>query len=231
MKTKPATPDVTSVSDETWDRAVWECAIRKRRICVLDVIRAAMCLQRHGEYRKNHRLGLSGFVIGLLTADALVALARSPLRKAGVDAWVSPGVIPLTLRMVAAALEGHGFFAPYTSASGSFAYRSKSGRIGTLNLHDRDGGRFRFVIDSNIPDPDGIGFIHPTQPETYKGPPNAHEFTCMIAEFPQIIPWLVRWIVAYDCGAPLPLMPEGREYPGGYRWTRAVQVHMGVDHG
>ena len=168
-------------------------------------------------------------VVWHFAGDALAALDRGPLEKTGVDAWTSPGVIPLTLRMVGAGLTQHGML-NFCPCDGNLAYRSGD-RIGTLNLHDRDAGRFRFVIDSAIPNSEGDGFIHATRPETYNGPPNAHEFTCMIAEFPQIIPWLVRWMVAYDRGGELPLMPEGREYPGGYRWTRAVQIHMGVDHG
>lgn len=228
VKTEPATPDTISVPVETWDRALWECAARKRKIRALDVVRAAVCLSRHGEYRKNHRMNLPRAVVWSLASGAIDALGRSGMWKIGVDCWVSPGAVPIALQAVATGLGAAGFFAPYGSGN-DFAYLSPTRRSGTLNLHYRGGGRYRFVIDSALADPEKVLDIYPTRPESYKGPAAAHEFTCMIGEFPQVIPWLVRWVVAYDCGAELPLMPDGQEYPGGYRNTKAVQAYMGVD--
>jgi hypothetical protein len=227
---KPAVPDVLTIPDETWDRAVLEVGLRKRKIRALDVVRAAMCLQRTGEYQKNHRMKLPHFVVWSIAGGAVAALNRSRLKKTGVDYWVSPGAVALTLRMVTAGLEKEGFFAPYGTGN-DFAYLSPTRRSGTLNLHDRGGERYRFVIDSALLDPEGTLNIYPTRPKSYKGPAAGHEFTCMIGEFSQVIPWLVRWIVAYDCGAELPLMPDGQAYPGGYQCTQAVRAHLGLDHG
>lgn len=102
------------------------------------------------------------------------------------------------------------------------AYYQTPGRVGTVTIHDRGDGVWRYVVDGHcVRCRSRLKMNDPTRPKTFQGPLATHEITLMADEVEPVTGWLLRWIVAYDAGQSLPDMPDGTPYPGGYVWTKA----------
>jgi len=102
------------------------------------------------------------------------------------------------------------------------AYYQTSERMGTVSIHDRGDGVWRYVVDGySVRCRSRSKMYDPTRPKAFRGPLAMHEITLMADEVEPVTAWLLRWIVAYDAGQPLPDMPDGTPYPGGYVWTKA----------
>lgn len=96
-------------------------------------------------------------------------------------------------------------------------------RRGTLFMYDRSDGIWRVEVDVRVWTRRSVQ-VPVKRPATYQGTTSAHEITFMRSEIGAICEWLLRWIVAYDAGQPLPDMPDGTPYDGGYQWTKARQA-------
>ena len=102
------------------------------------------------------------------------------------------------------------------------AYYRTSDRVGTVGIYDRGDGIWRYVVDGySVRCRSRLKMIDPTRPAAFRGTLAMHEITLLAAEVELVTEWLLRWIVAYDAGQPLPDMPDGTPYPGGYVWTVA----------
>jgi len=102
------------------------------------------------------------------------------------------------------------------------AYYETGSRTGTIGIHYRGDGVWRYVVDGHeVRHRSRLAMVTPKRPATFRGTLAMHEITLLAAEVEPVTKWLLRWIVAYDAGQPLPDMPDGTPYPGGYVWTVA----------
>lgn len=102
------------------------------------------------------------------------------------------------------------------------AYYRAGGRVGTVSIHDRGAGVWRYVVDgAGVRHRSRLKLEYPTRPQSFQGPHAAHEITLMLDEVEVVTGWLLRWLAAYNDGQPLPDMPDGTPYDGGYQWTKA----------
>lgn len=102
------------------------------------------------------------------------------------------------------------------------AYQSGSGRPGSVWIHYRGGGVWRYAVDGGIQQRGGYHNVPVRRPDGSSGGVG-NDITLMADEVEAVTEWLLRWIVVYDAGQPLPDMPDGTPYPGGYVWTKAKE--------
>lgn len=103
-------------------------------------------------------------------------------------------------------------------------YHSGTGRTGSVTLHHRGDGVWRYTVDAAVQRRHHWEHVQVKHPAGFAGPKVAHEITFMDSEAENVSRWLALWLLEYDNGRPMPDMPDGTPYDGGYQWTKARQA-------